>query len=534
MKHFLAAALALSVAAAGIPGAAAEPETAAAEPAEIIVTLNGEALAFGAFRPELDGGSGRVFLPLRQTFEALGCDSGDILWDGETQTATASRWGVTVSLTVGAAEARVTENGETRSEAMDAAPYIKLDENGGGYVYIPLRFAAQALGCGVDWDGETRTVRITDDFLAAEDAGGFISFANLGQRVRSGNLTALYLEETIAAVEALDYEKMQEALLQQINQIADAQWYATVALGQDSYTAATLQQTYNGLNTTFEDLRDGKIQKDNADIVRQLRNAQDQLVFGAESLYVGAVELLRQRETLERGLATLDRALEEMELRYSLGQISALSLEQLRGSRADLLSKQESLNMAVSLYKLQLEQFTGAELTGEIALNALPAVPEIALDAMDLEADLAAAKEASYELYAAKLSYEDAEDEWKKNWAGREFIGYRYEQAEHTWKAAQYTYDNAVRDYELRFRTLYLQVKDYAQQLSAARAALDLARLEYGAAAAKYNLGNLSRNALADADDEVSTARDAADTAARNLFSSYNNYRWAVQYGILN
>ena len=153
---------------------------------------------------------------------------------------------------------------------------------------------------------------------------------------------------------------------------------------------------------------------------------------------------------------------------------------------------------------------------------------------MDLDAGLAQAKERSYELYAAKLTYDDARDEWIKNWYGKAFIGYQYLQAEHTWNAAQYTYENAVKDYELRFRTLFLQVKDYAQQLDAARAALALSQQEYDASSERYALGSLSQNALADARDAVDTATDAVGTAARNLFSSYNNYRWAVQYGILN
>ncbi|MBR1658998.1 MAG: TolC family protein, partial [Oscillospiraceae bacterium] len=87
---------------------------------------------------------------------------------------------------------------------------------------------------------------------------------------------------------------------------------------------------------------------------------------------------------------------------------------------------------------------------------------------------------------------------------------------------------------ELRFRTLYLQIQDYAQQLSAAQAALSLAQKEYDAAAVKFSLGTLSPNGLADAKDAVDDADDAVDNAARNLFSSYNNYRWAVRYGILN
>ena len=59
---------------------------------------------------------------------------------------------------------------------------------------------------------------------------------------------------------------------------------------------------------------------------------------------------------------------------------------------------------------------------------------------------------------------------------------------------------------------------------------------EDGLAAAqkKHDLGNLSDNALADAKDKVSEAQDKVDGAAIDLFSAYNNCRWAVDHGILN
>ena len=37
-----------------------------------------------------------------------------------------------------------------------------------------------------------------------------------------------------------------------------------------------------------------------------------------------------------------------------------------------------------------------------------------------------------------------------------------------------------------------------------------------------------------DAKDKVSEAQDKVDGAAIDLFSAYNNYRWAVDHGILN
>ena len=52
----------------------------------------------------------------------------------------------------------------------------------------------------------------------------------------------------------------------------------------------------------------------------------------------------------------------------------------------------------------------GAEQTGEITLGPLPEATAEQLAEMDLERDLAAAKEKSYELYDAEKILEDARD----------------------------------------------------------------------------------------------------------------------------
>ena len=56
----------------------------------------------------------------------------------------------------------------------------------------------------------------------------------------------------------------------------------------------------------------------------------------------------------------------------------------------------------------------------------------------------------------------------------------------------------------------------------------------YGVDQLKYEQGTISKNALLTAEDDLNTARDTVATAERNLFSAYNDYRWAVDHGILN
>lgn len=370
----------------------------------------------------------------------------------------------------------------------------------------------------------------------APDPVGSVSFANLNSRLRENNFNMLALAETIAAIEAIDYEKMTDDMRRSLNQIANAQWMLLLAGQNDSYSAASLQSTYDSLRNTFEDLKDGVIQDDNAAVIRQLRNAQDQTVMAAESLYIALVEMTQSGSALDRQLTALDRTIQELALRYDLGQISSLTLQQTRAGRAALVSGRQTLSMNITNYKTQLELLIGAEQSGNIQLQPLPQVGKKQLDAMDQEADLASAKENSYELFAAQRTLKDARKDYIDSGATDDMTDTRYKivSARHTWKAAQHTYDATVQSFENRFLTLYNQVKDYQQVLDAAKTSLAFEKASYASMQLKYDQGSLAENKLLDAADKVSEAQEKVDAAGIDLFSAYNNYRWAVDYGILN
>ena len=391
-----------------------------------------------------------------------------------------------------------------------------------------------------DASGEDQTAQDADTEehpepeIITPDAVGTVSFANVSRRLRENNLSVLSLEENINAIKAIDYDKMTDDIRKSLNGIADAQWFLTIS--GNSFAAKSMSSSYESLKDTFDDIRDGKLQEDNEAVIRQLENAQDQVAMAGESLYIALTEMELNGQGLSRSITALDRTIKELNLRYDLGQISALTLEQTKAGRTSALSGQETLTMNICTYKTQLEQMIGAELTGKIKLQGLPQVTGQQLAAMDLDKDLAAAKEASYTLFAAQRTLDDARDDFKDT--AEDYMyntgKYQYVTAQHQWQAAQYTYNAAVQSFETSFRTLYLQVKDYQQVLQAAKTALATEQDNFAAAQKKHDLGNLSDNALADAKDKVSEAQDKVDGAAIDLFSAYNNYRWAVDHGILN
>lgn len=154
MKHWkrfgamLIAAVVLTMALTGT-ALAAEPA-----PQGIGVQLNGESLKFTKAVPEITGS--RTFVPFRAVLEAMGAEVG---YDAQSRTVSATRDGVTITMVPGQKEMNVTENGQTRTVKMNAAPYIKASN---GRTYVPIRYAAEAFGCNVGWDPLTRTVIIVD------------------------------------------------------------------------------------------------------------------------------------------------------------------------------------------------------------------------------------------------------------------------------------------------------------------------------------------------------------------------------------
>lgn len=411
---------------------------------------------------------------------------------------------------------------------------------------------------------------------AKPDAEGTLSFLNLRGRMLENSYSMLSIGEGIKALEELDYKRMEDDLREKLNNNANAQWSALSGTSSPELTALNtmlsgaieadptnlalrasqaalaastaagsavgnigfqqLQMEYDAYRKVFDDVRSGKMQEDNEGAKHQLRNMQDQAVILAESMYIALKGLEAQDAALTRTIASLGRTEQEMTLRQELGQISELTLQQVKLAAVQAESGQKTLRMNMDNLLLQLKAMCAVGLDQTLTLAALPTVSAEQIAAMALERDLASAQEASYELYAAKKTYDDAEQTYKdaKKEYGENSKKNEWMQAKHEWQAAQYTYSNAKQSYELKFRTLYAQVKDAAQILDAKRAALDSQELSYRASALKHQQGTISANELADAGDELAKAKDELAAAERDLFAQYRSYQWAVEYGILN
>lgn len=90
-----------------------------------------------------------TMLPIRFVAEALGAAVG---WDDSTRSVTIESSNIKIVIAVGETTAVV--NGET--VALDAPSFVS-----NGRTYLPVRFVSENLGAKVDWDGDTRSVIIS-------------------------------------------------------------------------------------------------------------------------------------------------------------------------------------------------------------------------------------------------------------------------------------------------------------------------------------------------------------------------------------
>lgn len=139
----------------------------AAEEGDFSLVVNGEPVTFTDALPQLR--SDRSFLPMAATFQALGYGEKDITWDNDARAVTAVKDGVTLLLTIGKNEIRVTGPEGEKVLTTDVAPYI---DPASDRTYIPVGLVADALDYNVGWDGSTATVMIddVDAILAANTA----------------------------------------------------------------------------------------------------------------------------------------------------------------------------------------------------------------------------------------------------------------------------------------------------------------------------------------------------------------------------
>lgn len=240
----------------------------AAETPAIGIQLNGQTITVDNATPVMR--EERTFLPFRGVFEALGAT---VDYDATTKTITAQRDDVTAKLVIGQANVAVTTAGTTKNIEAEAVAY---EEN--GITFVPVRVAAEVLGCNVGWDSSKQTVLIVDTekllqsyegkfslmdkWLAASQKQPLANQAFTGTMKMTlnindnGQIVPLVLDADITGVSSAEVANMDMDMTLDLDAILDK-------LTEEEKNDPTLQEMLTQLkNIKFEyivNLADGKI-----------------------------------------------------------------------------------------------------------------------------------------------------------------------------------------------------------------------------------------------------------------------------------
>lgn len=411
---------------------------------------------------------------------------------------------------------------------------------------------------------------------------GTLAFSQIGERVKANNLTLKAAEESLKQAKAMDWDdaidEMEDAIdnldiqisqllngssaqLEQAKKDLDSSLSSVITskdglsdLGsviQNTITVSTLttlsqygkmqaeslKSTKESLEDQLDDLKEQKqdYQKTLKDTERQIDYAADQTISGAESLYLTILSTQLQLDGLKNNtLASTQRSLKEIELRYQLGQVSKLTLTQVQNGYESLASSITSLENTVSTLYSSLQSLMGDVPTGKLRLLDTPSVTADELSYLNYASDLSKAKEKSYTLYTADRAVEDAEDAMNDARRDEGKNSYQYKMAEYAYQSSLYKKDAAVASFEASFLNLYKAIAPAQTALAAKQSALAYEQQMYAVAEKKYQLGNLSANALQDAKDTLDSAQRDVEAAQLDLFTAYHSYDQAVKLGLVS
>lgn len=122
----------------------------------------------------------RTMVPMRAIFEAL---NAEVIWDNDKRQATGIKGEYKIILTVDS-DVVVINNTETK---IDSPAVLQNDRT-----MVPLRVVATALNADVDWDGDTKTVTVTEKQIQKQynDENTIVFF---GDSITQGGAYAKYL-----------------------------------------------------------------------------------------------------------------------------------------------------------------------------------------------------------------------------------------------------------------------------------------------------------------------------------------------------
>ena len=348
------------------------------------------------------------------------------------------------------------------------------------------------------------------------EQGDVLPFGTLRERLEKSNYNVKNLKEQIADLSDISVGSINSAI-GELRKLDSALSGALGGIqGMDPALAGTLglllQVNSTNIRSQISTL-DGQI--DSLKVSKRtgensLKNGIDQIVKGTETLYIAIAPMEANLGSIERGLQTLDRAIAIYEKQYELGMASLYDLESMRHQRDSAVSSLQGLLFQIRSSKITLEGMCGLPLTGTTRLEYLVIPSEEAVNGVDFDGEVRRAMGKNVDVMNARVQ----------------------EDYDHS-DANEYAVKAAEDSFTYNFKVICLTVGEKWRLTKAAQETLAFQRRTFEITAKKYDLGMVSEEEyLAGKNDVLQAESDLYNTQIE-LFSAYNNYTWARDYGIV-
>lgn len=253
--------------------------------------------------------------------------------------------------------------------------------------------------------------------------------------------------------------------------------------------------------------------------IKQFESIEQQIIWGAQSLYMAYIGLDLTVEELLISKNSLETTVVSLEKRYELGQISALDLSNVKINIINLNSALETLAYEQEKLLYDLNILLGRDYGTTLTLSH-DIVPDVDyFSNISFEDDFVKVLESNYSYYTVSESFDDAKDTHKS--------------LNNT--ASQNNYDMARINLEIQEQSLksslnkiYLQIAEKQRLVSVEEEILLNKAENLTAQELKYSHGTISLDELNATQAEYDTQALKVKTANFNFFIAIEQYKWAL------
>ena len=250
--------------------------------------------------------------------------------------------------------------------------------------------------------------------------------------------------------------------------------------------------------------------------VEQLENANKQIIWGAESLFMAFHTLSLQIDQTKKNLETLNSNIKALEHRYSLGLIARRTLMETNDNRSTLEQGIKSMENELVSLKGQLNLLLGRKHDAPLNIGNMPDAKKDYLKTVDPVRDLRDATSKNHLVAIALIEIDEQSSSKTKNARNLETV-------------ARNSYTNEVRNVEFRYDSLSRAIKDKESALALAESQLANKQRIQEETKRKFELGLVSRVELEQAERDSSLQTISVSSANAELFAAIRQYEWLIK-----